>query len=39
MGSVTTQKHANGLDYVEVNTALCQARIFCRARKSTIFNP
>ena len=37
MGSVTTKKHANGLDYVEVNTALCQARIFLQGAQIDYF--
>ncbi|MGI2190472.1 D-hexose-6-phosphate mutarotase [Shewanella baltica] len=39
MGSVTTKKHANGLDYVEVNTALCQARIFVQGAQIDYFQP
>lgn len=39
MGSVTTKKHANGLDYVEVNTALCQARIFLQGAQIDYFQP
>ena len=39
MGSVTTKKHANGLDYVEVNTALCQARIFLQGAQIDHFQP
>lgn len=39
MGSVTTKKHANGLDYVDVNTALCQARIFLQGAQIDYFQP
>ncbi|MGE6454480.1 D-hexose-6-phosphate mutarotase [Shewanella baltica] len=39
MGSVTTKKHANGLNYVEVNTALCQARIFLQGAQIDYFQP
>ncbi|MCL1089536.1 D-hexose-6-phosphate mutarotase [Shewanella profunda] len=39
MGSVTTKKHANGLDYVEVNTTLCQARIFLQGAQIDYFQP
>lgn len=39
MGSVTTKKHANGLDYVEVNTELCQARIFLQGAQIDFFQP
>ncbi|MGL4833125.1 MAG: D-hexose-6-phosphate mutarotase, partial [Shewanella sp.] len=39
MGSVTTKKHANGLDYVEINTALCQARIFLQGAQIDHFQP
>ena len=39
MGSVTTKKHATGLDYVEVNTSLCQARIFLQGAQIDYFQP
>ncbi|GAA0783528.1 MULTISPECIES: D-hexose-6-phosphate mutarotase [Pseudomonadati] len=39
MGSVTTKKHPNGLDYVEVNTDLCQARIFMQGAQIDQFTP
>lgn len=39
MGSVTTKKHVNGLDYVEVKTALCQARIFLQGAQIDYFQP
>ncbi|WP_144208620.1 D-hexose-6-phosphate mutarotase [Shewanella donghaensis] len=39
MGSVTTKKHPNGLDFVEINTALCQARIFHQGAQIDIFQP
>lgn len=39
MGPVTTKMHANGLDYVEVNTALCQARIFLQGAQIDYFQP
>ncbi|MGB6138586.1 MAG: D-hexose-6-phosphate mutarotase [Shewanella sp.] len=39
MGSVTTQKHANGLEYVDVNTELCQARIFMQGAQIDQFTP
>lgn len=39
MGSVTTQKHPNGLEYVDVNTELCQARIFMQGAQIDQFTP
>jgi glucose-6-phosphate 1-epimerase len=39
MGSVTTKKHPNGLDYVAVDTALCQARIFMQGAQIDQFKP
>ncbi|WP_434938005.1 D-hexose-6-phosphate mutarotase [Shewanella sp. HL-SH8] len=39
MGSVTTKKHQNGLDYVEVSTDLCQARIFLQGAQIDQFIP
>ncbi|PMG76650.1 D-hexose-6-phosphate mutarotase [Shewanella sp. 10N.286.51.B7] len=39
MGSVTTKKHPNGLDYVEVNTDLCQASIFLQGAQIDYFQP
>ncbi|MGL5360688.1 MAG: D-hexose-6-phosphate mutarotase, partial [Shewanella sp.] len=38
-GSVTTKRHANGLEYVEVNTPLCQARIFLQGAQIDFFKP
>ncbi|ABV87174.1 D-hexose-6-phosphate mutarotase [Shewanella pealeana] len=39
MGSVTTSKHANGLEYVDVNTPLCKARIFMQGAQIDYFEP
>ncbi|WP_108946900.1 D-hexose-6-phosphate mutarotase [Shewanella halifaxensis] len=39
MGSVTTKKHENGLDYVDVNTPLCKARIFLQGAQIDYFEP
>ncbi|PMG52334.1 D-hexose-6-phosphate mutarotase [Shewanella sp. 10N.286.52.B9] len=39
MGSVTTKKHPNGLEFVEVNTPLCQARIFHQGAQIDFFQP
>ncbi|WP_076409386.1 D-hexose-6-phosphate mutarotase [Shewanella sp. UCD-KL12] len=39
MGSVTTKKHANGLEYVDVNTPLCKARIFLQGAQIDFFQP
>jgi glucose-6-phosphate 1-epimerase len=39
MGSVTTKRHPNGLDYVVVDTALCQARIFMQGAQIDQFKP
>lgn len=39
MGSVTTKKHANGLEYVEINTAQCKARIFLQGAQIDYFEP
>lgn len=39
MGSVTTKKHANGLEYVDVDTSLCKARIFLQGAQIDFFNP
>ncbi|MFT6978467.1 MAG: glucose-6-phosphate 1-epimerase, partial [Shewanella psychromarinicola] len=39
MGSVTTKRHPNGLDYVTVDTALCQARIFMQGAQIDQFTP
>ncbi|MGX9462584.1 D-hexose-6-phosphate mutarotase [Shewanella sp. A14] len=39
MGSVTTQKHPNGLEYVKVDTELCQARIFMQGAQIDQFTP
>lgn len=39
MGSVTTKKHANGLEYVDVDTSLCKARIFLQGAQIDFFQP
>ena len=39
MGSVTTSKHANGLEYVDINTPLCKARIFMQGAQIDFFEP
>ncbi|QDE31542.1 D-hexose-6-phosphate mutarotase [Shewanella polaris] len=39
MGSVTTKRHPNGLDYVDIDTALCQARIFMQGAQIDQFTP
>ncbi|BAJ02611.1 D-hexose-6-phosphate mutarotase [Shewanella violacea] len=39
MGSVTTKKHSNGLEYVDVNTPLCKARIFLQGAQIDLFQP
>ncbi|MEZ9234568.1 D-hexose-6-phosphate mutarotase [Shewanella sp. 10N.286.52.A9] len=39
MGSVTTKKHPNGLDYVEIKTDLCQASIFLQGAQIDFFKP
>lgn len=39
MGSVTTQKHPNGLEYVSIETKLCQARIFMQGAQIDQFIP
>ncbi|QYJ77624.1 D-hexose-6-phosphate mutarotase [Shewanella acanthi] len=39
MGSVTTKTHANGLEYIEVNTHLCEARIFLQGAQIEHFQP
>lgn len=39
MGTVTTKKHANGLEYVDVDTPLCQARIFLQGAQIEFFQP
>ena len=39
MGSVTTQKHPNGLEYVSIDTQLCQARIFMQGAQIDQFVP
>lgn len=39
MGSVTTLKHPNGLEYVNVDTELCQARIFMQGAQIDQFIP
>ncbi|WP_064791628.1 D-hexose-6-phosphate mutarotase [Shewanella woodyi] len=39
MGSVTTKKHANGLEYVDVDTPACKARIFLQGAQIDFFQP
>ena len=39
MGSVTVKKHPQGLEYVEVDTDLCQARIFMQGAQIDRFQP
>ncbi|GIU07723.1 MULTISPECIES: D-hexose-6-phosphate mutarotase [unclassified Shewanella] len=39
MGSVTTSKHANGLEYVDINTPLCKARVFMQGAQIDFFEP
>lgn len=39
MGFVTTKKHANGLEYIDINTPLCQARIFLQGAQIDYFEP
>ncbi|WP_299789376.1 D-hexose-6-phosphate mutarotase [uncultured Shewanella sp.] len=39
MGSVTTKKHANGLEYVDIDTPLCTARIFMQGAQIDRFQP
>ncbi|AZG35956.1 D-hexose-6-phosphate mutarotase [Shewanella psychromarinicola] len=39
MGLVTTKRHPNGLDYVAVDTTLCQARIFMQGAQIDQFTP
>ena len=39
MGSVTTKKHASGLDYVDVDTQWCKARIFLQGAQIDFFEP
>ncbi|MPY26207.1 D-hexose-6-phosphate mutarotase [Shewanella psychropiezotolerans] len=39
MGSVTTKKHSNGLEYVDVDTPLCKARIFLQGAQIDLFQP
>ncbi|MCL1039730.1 D-hexose-6-phosphate mutarotase [Shewanella submarina] len=39
MGSVTTKTHSNGLEYVEINTTLCKARIFMQGAQIDYFEP
>lgn len=39
MGSVTTKKHPSGLDYVEVDTPWCKARIFMQGAQIDYFAP
>ncbi|WOT06607.1 D-hexose-6-phosphate mutarotase [Shewanella youngdeokensis] len=39
MGSVTTKQHPNGLDYIDVDTPLCKARIFLQGAQIDTFIP
>ena len=39
MGSVTTRKDTNGLEYVDVDTELCKARIFMQGAQIDSFEP
>jgi len=39
MGSVTTKKHASGLEYVDIDTPLCKARIFMQGAQIDLFQP
>ncbi|WP_372872250.1 D-hexose-6-phosphate mutarotase [Shewanella sp.] len=39
MTSVTTKKHPNGLDYVEIDTRFCKARIFLQGAQIDFFQP
>ncbi|MFT5788658.1 MAG: glucose-6-phosphate 1-epimerase [Shewanella sp.] len=39
MGFVTTKKHANGLEYVDINTPYCKARIFLQGAQIEHFEP
>ncbi|MGI2261246.1 D-hexose-6-phosphate mutarotase [Shewanella sp. GXUN23E] len=39
MGSVATKTHPNGLEYVEISTALCKARIFMQGAQIDYFEP
>ncbi|MBT1445764.1 D-hexose-6-phosphate mutarotase [Shewanella sp. JM162201] len=39
MASVNTRKHPQGLDYVEVETRLCKARIFLQGAQIDFFQP
>ncbi|NRD73609.1 D-hexose-6-phosphate mutarotase [Shewanella sp. VB17] len=39
MSAITTKKHANGLEYVNVDTPLCQARIFLQGAQIEFFQP
>ncbi|MGL4472938.1 MAG: D-hexose-6-phosphate mutarotase [Shewanella sp.] len=39
MASITTKTHANGLEYVDIDTALCSARIFMQGAQIDQFQP
>ncbi|BDM64986.1 D-hexose-6-phosphate mutarotase [Shewanella sp. NFH-SH190041] len=39
MAYVTTHKHPNGLDYVDIDTPLCHARIFLQGAQIVEFQP
>ncbi|ABM00321.1 D-hexose-6-phosphate mutarotase [Shewanella amazonensis] len=39
MASVSNKKHPQGLDYIEVSTALCKARIFLQGAQIDFFQP
>ncbi|MCL1123250.1 D-hexose-6-phosphate mutarotase [Shewanella surugensis] len=39
MGSVITKTHTNGLEYVDINTHHCQARIFKQGAQIDFFQP
>lgn len=39
MGSVTTKQHPNGLEYVDIDTSLCKARIFMQGAQIDHFQP
>ncbi|WP_298774108.1 D-hexose-6-phosphate mutarotase [uncultured Shewanella sp.] len=39
MGSVTTKMHENGLEYIDIDTQHCQARIFKQGAQIDFFKP
>lgn len=39
MGTVTTKMHENGLEYIDINTQHCQARIFKQGAQIDFFKP